>query len=141
MTLAHDAYMLRAIELSERAGVIEKTGGVAGLIGAGWAEVGAASWPEPSPCRCLVGQATSPRSGPAQILRTCSSVLAQKILLRGKGLCRLQALFAHSRGGSPCPSAGGCFGAVVVDKATGEVIGEGYNRVVAESDPTWWVIP
>lgn len=131
MTLAHDAYMQRAIELSERAGVIEKTGGVAGLIGAGWAEVGAVSWPEPSPCPCLVGQ------GRAQILRTCSSVLVQKILLRGKGLCRLQALFAHSRGGSPCTSAGGCFGAVVVDKATGEVIGEGYNRVVAENDPTW----
>ncbi|GAB4813024.1 hypothetical protein N2152v2_000070 [Parachlorella kessleri] len=32
---------------------------------------------------------------------------------------------------------GGCFGAVVVDKATGEVLGEGYNHVIANCDPTW----
>jgi len=32
---------------------------------------------------------------------------------------------------------GGCFGAIVVDSATGEVLGEGYNRVVSNNDPTW----
>lgn len=32
---------------------------------------------------------------------------------------------------------GGCFGAIVVDATTGEVIGEGSNHVVANNDPTW----
>ncbi|KAL4421669.1 hypothetical protein ABPG77_001210 [Micractinium sp. CCAP 211/92] len=32
---------------------------------------------------------------------------------------------------------GGCFGAVVVDTATGEIVGEGSNHVVANNDPTW----
>ncbi|KAL4421244.1 hypothetical protein ABPG75_010535 [Micractinium tetrahymenae] len=32
---------------------------------------------------------------------------------------------------------GGCFGAVVVDSSTGEIIGEGSNHVVANNDPTW----
>lgn len=30
---------------------------------------------------------------------------------------------------------GGCFGAVIVKD--GEIIGEGYNHVIAENDPTW----
>ncbi|MDG2991819.1 nucleoside deaminase [Candidatus Synechococcus calcipolaris G9] len=30
---------------------------------------------------------------------------------------------------------GGCFGAVIVKD--GEIVGEGYNHVVAENDPTW----
>ncbi|EFN53571.1 hypothetical protein CHLNCDRAFT_13956, partial [Chlorella variabilis] len=33
--------------------------------------------------------------------------------------------------------AGGCFGAVIVDKETGEVVGEGYNKVILHNDPTW----
>ncbi|GBF87547.1 tRNA-specific adenosine deaminase [Raphidocelis subcapitata] len=32
--------------------------------------------------------------------------------------------------------SGKCFGAVVVDES-GAVVGEGYNKVIAESDPTW----
>ncbi|KAL4855753.1 Guanine deaminase [Chlorella vulgaris] len=32
---------------------------------------------------------------------------------------------------------GGCFGAIVVETATGEIVGEGYNKVIKESDPTW----
>jgi tRNA(Arg) A34 adenosine deaminase TadA len=32
---------------------------------------------------------------------------------------------------------GGCFGALVVDAASGEVVGEGYNKVVKNNDPTW----
>lgn len=35
-----------------------------------------------------------------------------------------------------CLPAGGCFGAVVVDSRTGEIVGEGRNRVLSESDPT-----
>ena len=41
----------------------------------------------------------------------------------------------------PSPSsparAGGCFGALVVDTTTGEVVSEGLNKVIGESDPTW----
>lgn len=32
---------------------------------------------------------------------------------------------------------GGCFGAVIVDASTGEVVAEGRNKVVSENDPTW----
>ena len=42
-----------------------------------------------------------------------------------------------SHKGGIVEKTGGCFGAVVVDAATGEIIGEGYNHVVACSDPTW----
>lgn len=37
-----------------------------------------------------------------------------------------------------CPTCfAGCFGAVVVDTATKEIVGEGYNHVLAHNDPTW----
>ena len=31
----------------------------------------------------------------------------------------------------------GCFGAVVVNKTTKEIVGEGYNHVIGNNDPTW----
>lgn len=33
--------------------------------------------------------------------------------------------------------SGGCFGAVVVCTLTGDIIGEGYNQVKKQCDPTW----
>lgn len=35
------------------------------------------------------------------------------------------------------PACAGCFGAIVVDVGRKEVIGEGYNHVLAKNDPTW----
>jgi len=31
--------------------------------------------------------------------------------------------------------AGGCFGAVIVKD--GRIVGEGYNNVISQNDPTW----
>jgi tRNA(Arg) A34 adenosine deaminase TadA len=31
--------------------------------------------------------------------------------------------------------AGGCFGAVIVKN--GKIVGEGYNNVISNNDPTW----
>lgn len=41
-----------------------------------------------------------------------------------------------SRHGSMIEKSGGVFGAVVVDKE-GNIIGEGYNQVIKQNDPTW----
>lgn len=50
------------------------------------------------------------------------TVLAVRIGLNGSFLLLL-------------PSAGGCFGAVVVKN--GKIVGEGYNNVISRNDPTW----
>jgi len=42
-----------------------------------------------------------------------------------------------SEKGGIIEKTGGCFGAIVVDSETEEVLGEGYNHVVANNDPTW----
>eukprot|EP00887_Chlorella_sp_A99_P005094 scaffold25.g5094.t1 len=42
-----------------------------------------------------------------------------------------------SKKGGITEKTGGCFGACVVDAVTGKIVGEGYNHVVACSDPTW----
>lgn len=41
--------------------------------------------------------------------------------------CQFFPLFLHT----------GCFGAVVVDISTKKIVGEGYNHVIANNDPTW----
>jgi tRNA(Arg) A34 adenosine deaminase TadA len=42
-----------------------------------------------------------------------------------------------SRASGVVEKTGGCFGAVIVDASTGEVVEEGRNRVLSENDPTW----
>lgn len=46
-----------------------------------------------------------------------------------------QAIALSARGGLE-EKTGGCFGAVVVDGSTGEIVGEAFNRVVADVDPS-----
>lgn len=49
--------------------------------------------------------------------------------------CMLRAI-ELSRQGSIIEKTGGVFGCVIVDK-NGKIIGEGYNQVIKNNDPTW----
>lgn len=42
-----------------------------------------------------------------------------------------------SRESGVVTKSGGCFGALVVNETTGEVVGEGRNQVISQNDPTW----
>ena len=73
---------------------------------------------------------TTPAKRPGSPYRAaCQSVCAVA------GLPAPAPVHPHRCGCPRC--AGGCFGAVIVDKETGEVVGEGYNKVILHNDPTW----
>jgi tRNA(Arg) A34 adenosine deaminase TadA len=48
----------------------------------------------------------------------------------------MRRAIANARRAGVIDKSGGAFGAVVVD-ATGTVLGDGWNQVIARSDPTW----
>lgn len=51
----------------------------------------------------------------------------------------MRRAIALSRQSGVVDKCGGCFGALVVDAETGEVVGEGRNKVLSECDPSWCV--